>query len=362
MRRGRYRQQVRIAAAIAAASLIAGACGDDGGEDPSGDVETSAANTSAGGDETAGGGSEGSATSNGDDEIGPPEVTDITFGTFSTGTAALPVMLAIEEGFFEDEGLSVTEQYLESTTAIVPLLASGDVEYAVLSVEAMFTALQAEIDLDLLATIGEGGSENAQMLWVRDDSGIETAADMEGATVGLLTVGGLGDILLGEALAEVDLTLDDVTLTEVSFSNMRLALERGDIDVGWLPGPFNAALLAEDPDDLRPVVDYADVGSLREQYGSCICANAGFAAEHPNTTARFVRAMTRAADMLAADPDFERETLARFGEFEPEIVEFLPNYPYNTDPDRAWFERSMERMIDYGQLEGPVDLDPLFGG
>lgn len=262
--------------------------------------------------------------SSGSDDAGggEPETTDLTFATFSTGIPSLAALVAVDEGYFEDEGLTVAVEKLESTPAVVPVLASSAAQFGYLGYSSAFDAVAAGVDL-----VNISGSnqmvEAGQQLWVRDDSPITSVEDMEGASVGVLAVGSFGDVLIGEALDEAGLSLDDVELKEVAFPNMAAALEAGDIDVGWLPSPFNASVAADPESPLRLLVDFQEVESLEDLPIGGIWALRAWAEENPNTVAAIRRALDAAGADLD-DPDYNREKQAEYGGFPPEIAAQAP--------------------------------------
>lgn len=78
--------------------------------------------------------------------------------------------------------------------------------------------------------------------YAAEDSDIESAADLEGGTVGVNGIGtGVHAIVVRE-LQNHDLTEDDVEFIEVPFPGMRSSIDEGEIDAGIVPNTFAAEM------------------------------------------------------------------------------------------------------------------------
>lgn len=292
-------------------------------------------------------------TSGADGEL---ETTTVRYGTFSTGLASREVLIAEELGYFEDAGLQVEFQNVATTAALIPLLASGQLDMAYLSYQPTFSALAAGVDLTL-AGHTQDLTEGIQALYVATDSDFESVADLEGKRIGVNAVGGFGDILVGEALATEGYTLDDVELVELNFSNMIGAIEQGEIDAGWLPSSFIAVADADPEERTRRLVDFSDIPSLTSlPQGGDIAAGA-FQRENPNTVAAFVAAEKKAAEYLAENPEYDREQQVKIAGFPPAVGKLLGLVPYVGNVSVDDLEKVAELQKQYGQLAGDVDVE-----
>jgi NitT/TauT family transport system substrate-binding protein len=130
---------------------------------------------------------------------------------------------AIDQGYFEEEGLEV--EIIPSGGDIVPqdALANGDVDFAIAWVPKVLGSIEAGANLTDIAQIFQR-SGTLQVSWA--DSGIESVADFEGKTIGSWGFGNEWEIFA--AMAEEGLDSTTVQIITQDF-NMNAFLQ-GDID------------------------------------------------------------------------------------------------------------------------------------
>ncbi|PRY69910.1 NitT/TauT family transport system substrate-binding protein [Glaciihabitans tibetensis] len=131
---------------------------------------------------------------------------------------------AVDQGYYEDEGLDVT--IAEGGGDIVPIdaLASGDADYAISWVPKVLGSIEQGTNVTNVAQIFER-SGTTQISF--KDAGIESAADLDGKNVGSWGYGNEWELFAGMQQAGVD-TTDGITLVQQAFDmNGFLA---GDID------------------------------------------------------------------------------------------------------------------------------------
>ena len=167
---------------------------------------------------------------------------------------------AVDQGFFEDEGLEVTIN--ESGGDIVPqdALANGDADFAIAWVPKVLGSIEQGANLTNVAQI----FQRSGTLQVSDaDSGIESVADFEGKKIGSWGFGNEWEIFA--AMAAEGLDASSVEIVTQDF-NMNAFLQ-GDIDAAQAMTYNEYAQLLEsvDPDtgelyteDDFNVISYAD--------------------------------------------------------------------------------------------------------
>ena len=148
---------------------------------------------------------------------------------------------AVEQGFFEEEGLDV--EIVPSGGDIVPqdALANGDADFAIAWVPKVLGSIEAGANLTDIAQIFQR-SGTLQVAWA--DSGIESVEDFSGKKVGSWGYGNEWELFAG--LGEAGVT--DFTLVTQAFD--MLGLLNGDIDAAQAMTYNEYAQLLEtvDPD------------------------------------------------------------------------------------------------------------------
>ena len=158
----------RLGAGLAALALVAGAAACSSGSSSSG-TSTS-----------------GSATSG---TSGSPEMTNVKVGILSASDDA-PVLLAIKQGFFKQQGLNVSYTIMPSTNASTALLQSHTIQFAIMNYVGMFQQEKAFPGLNLRII-----ADNVQTspglfdFMVAKDSKIKSLADLKGKKLSVPSAG-----------------------------------------------------------------------------------------------------------------------------------------------------------------------------
>ena len=200
---------------------------------------------------------------------------------------------ALDQGFFEDEGLDV--EIVEGGADIVPqdVLASGDVDYAISWVPKVLGSIEQGANITDVAQIFE---RSATLQVAMADSGIDGPEDLAGKKVGSWGYGNEWELFAGMKDAGVD--PGDIELIQQAF-DMNGFLS-GDIDAAQAMTYNEYAQVLEtvnpdtgelyQPEDLS-VIDWNDEGSAMLQ--DAIWAGAARLAddsEYQETTTAFIKA------------------------------------------------------------------------
>jgi NitT/TauT family transport system substrate-binding protein len=286
---------------------------------------------------------------------GEPEMAEITVGTLPIVDVA-PVYLAIEEGLFADEGLSVTPEVMQGGAAAIPALQGGDLDIAFGAWPSFLIANQQGIELRAVAD-GVAAVPGFTEFLAMPDSGFEgDPSALAGTTVALNTLGNLGELALRDTLADAGLDYSDVTAVEIPFPEMGAALEGGNVDVVWSVEPGvtgNKANL-----DAVTVIDsYVDDMDGFPVAGYFVTAE--FAEQNPNTVSAFTRAVQAAAEMLNDDPDLRVQVAQTYTELPPELLENVTFPEFRGELDPAELERVYEKMLEHEMIEEGLDIRAL---
>lgn len=190
------------------------------------------------GDDDDGGGSDGS----------PDAPADVAMGYIPIMIFA-PVFVGIERGYFEDEGIHLDLQRLEGGADMLVQTAAGNFDIGAGGVGvAIFNAAAAalkengEVPFEIVAPLHSERPPVTTPLVVskrRYDAGeITSIADLEGKKVSINARGAATEYWLDRALRSGGLTINDIELTEVGFSDVAAALDNGSIDGAMLGEPL----------------------------------------------------------------------------------------------------------------------------
>jgi len=213
---------------------------------------------------------------------------------------------AVDQGYYEDEGLDVT--IAEGGADIVPqdVLASGDVDYAISWVPKVLGSIEQGANITNVAQIFER-SATTQISF--KDKNITSPADLAGKNVGSWGYGNEWELFAGMQKAGVE--MGDISLVQQAFDmNAFLA---GDIDAAQAMTYNEYAQVLEtinpdtgelyQPEDLN-VIDWNEEGTAMLQ--DAIWANADKLADdeaYADQTVKFIKASIKGWIYAAGNPD-----------------------------------------------------------
>jgi NitT/TauT family transport system substrate-binding protein len=194
---GRRGLGLKLVALVAVLALVAAACADDDGDSTT--TADGTGTTADGGDPTTTG--------------APAEMREVDLALSTTSVFGYGYWLALDLGFYEDEGLDVALQGTGGSSDVAQLLAGNNAAAGMGVPGAMLPAIQAGANLYPFFTYAYGEVFDVV---VPEGSEITSIAELEGMTIGISELAG-GEVPLVRALlVEAGLDPDaDVEIVEV---------------------------------------------------------------------------------------------------------------------------------------------------
>lgn len=271
-----------------------------------------------------------------------------------------PVYVAIERGYFADEGLNVELTPFQSTNDAVVQLGAGNFEVAIAGGNAgVFNALEQGLKLTVVAPMHRESPPLATPLIIsanRTDE-IQSAADLRGKRLGVNGNGTAIEYWLAQALAQGGVGIDEVTIEAVPFPAMGAALENGTLDGAVMSEPLvtinrDQGLIAVLSDDF-----------LDGFTATYVFMNQDWLAANEDVARRFLRAYLRACRDLQGDymtPEIAA-IIEKYTEVPAAVIErsALSYYYDDGTIPVADLETLQQFFLERGSLEytEPLDLD-----
>jgi NitT/TauT family transport system substrate-binding protein len=297
------------------------------------------------GDDDSGGGGDGD---------GP---TTVTVGTLPIANAA-PMYLGMEKGFFEAEDLKLKPQVGEGGAALMPMLLSGDAQFAFVGVIPAITAVAKDLPIKIVTSsddAAETEEEDWQTLVVPKGSPIKSVEDLPGKTVAVNALKGLAEVVISRSLEKQGVDYEDVKLLEVPFPEMPAALAQKRVDAALLTEPFLSAVLAEGGTQ----IDAPSVETLPSFPNGVYVASEQYIAENGDVVDRFARAMNKSLDYAQAHPEEVRRIIPTYTETPEAAAAELRLPPFDSELDRKGIELEAELTAKYGIIEEAPQYDDL---
>jgi len=168
----------------------------------------------------------------------------VNYGYSTAGAINAPVYLAEEMGYFADQGIAINYVQFPSASEVIPSVTRGDVDAAAVGLNpATLNALAGNFGIKLVADTGTqfaGFPLNIVVVTNEMAGTIKGPADLKGHKIAL-TPPGLGTasgFLLSKYLAQGNLTVNDVDIVPLGFSDQVAALTNRSVDAAFMAEPF----------------------------------------------------------------------------------------------------------------------------
>ena len=213
---------------------------------------------------------------------------------------AAPLLMSLDQGYFDAESLDVTLAPGTGSTSALPLVASGEYDLGSVDINSLVTWRDAHPETDMKAIFIIYNEPPYAVLGLRSQ-GVIGPMDLEGKVLGAPSLDGA--FAQWPAFVVANGILEDrVTIKDISFPDREPMLKDGDVDAitGFSFSSYitlqNNGVPAED----ISLMLMSDFGL--DLYGNAIIVNPRFAADHPEAVEGFIRALVRGFQETVANP------------------------------------------------------------
>jgi NitT/TauT family transport system substrate-binding protein len=224
----------------------------------------------------------------------------------------LPVHFADLGGFYEKNGLKVEIVNAEGGTRGLQVLLSGELQAMHVGLAPAVQANLKGADLRLVAS-----TVNLMPFTVFATKPTNPPLP-KGATVAISTFGSETDIAVSIMLAQLGMTRDDVTITQIGGTTQRLgAMIAGRVDAAPLLEPAVSAARERG----FPVV--MDLAAKKTPWiFDAVVVTRSYLKEHPDNITRFLKAYIEGAERAFTDEKWAKEVIAkRFKTNDPKVID-----------------------------------------
>jgi NitT/TauT family transport system substrate-binding protein len=283
------------------------------------------------------------------DEGAPPEPMTLRVQTGPVLFEGL--LIGIEEGYFEDEGLTIEHSFTSNATELIPQVINGGVEISSANGFSVMNAVMQGLPVKAI-----GGLSNAQPepvvngILVQPDSGIEGYEDLEGKKVGVVDLRDSWEVGTRESVELAGGDPSTIEFIRLPLPNLNEAVLSGQVDAVYNTGVFW---------DLGIQAGLVSIGSpvYEDLVGTPVgvwVASDTFIAEHPDVVERFNRAWARAVETANDDPDRVRQVRLDNTEADPDFVYRTPVVPFFAEIDEEGWQHAIEIADKHDMLDGPA--------
>lgn len=279
--------------------------------------------------------------------------------------AQAPYYIAIANGYFDKEGITVESANVRSALDTIAPLATGQLDVSFGAATAgFFNAAHQGFDLRVVASLGYQGPVMATQPLIRkalwDDGTIKSGKDFRGRKVAVNAPGDITEYFFTKTAKKYGMTLKDINIVPLGFAEQLVAFKNGAIDAGSLPEPLSTTAQMAG----IAVLDKADVDDSSGAITTFVFFGTKFMHDRPQVALAFLRALVRGArdaqGQYLKDSKIAASIAQQTG-LKVEAVEASTPYAIDPNLDIARFEdglRDQESVHrENGRLNYTGDLD-----
>ena len=300
------------------------------------------------------------ATESTPDASGTTTLKVATIGLVSDGA----LVLGQEQGFFEEEGLTIETSVVANPPAGLAAAQSGQVDVAYSPSIPLLNALASGVPLKVIAPADgfvAGASELDDPITVDDtglyasaDSGFTEVADLEGATIAIPARKAQLEVVVADSLERAGVSAESVNWVVLDFTSAVAALQNGTVDAAGLVSPFTSEAEANG----SVFVDAPSVGFFEEGAVGLWTAGDSTLSSKADAIAAFQRAVAKSNAYANEHPDEAIQAGLDYTSSTLTVDEVkVPYWPTEVAP--VDLERVNDKLVALGFLTAPVDLEGI---
>jgi NitT/TauT family transport system substrate-binding protein len=149
-------------------------------------------------------------------------------------------LFAIEKGWFKEAGIKVDLDYINSSADVMAMVAQNQYQLIEGGISAgYFNAVEKGLPVMMVADRTSSPIYHNIMLSPANKDKIKTIKDLKGKVIASNGAGSISTYETGKVLEAGGLTLQDVEIKVIPFTQMGLALKNGAVDAALLIPPFS---------------------------------------------------------------------------------------------------------------------------
>ncbi|SDP00153.1 NitT/TauT family transport system substrate-binding protein [Actinopolyspora xinjiangensis] len=278
-------------------------------------------------------------------------MTTINLGTMPAVDVA-PLHLAMDKGYFAEEGLKINTSTIAGGAQGIPKLASGELDITFGNWVSFIRAKQeGKVDIKAVSDAYQA-RKGTFLLMHMPDKTVHKPADLEGKKVAVNTRANLNELTAVSALKTRGVDTSKIEFVTMDFPDMPAALDRSDVAAASVIEPFisranqlGAETLLDQtsgPTANMPIAGYAATSEWTEQ--------------NPDAAAKFQKVMSKAQAEANGDRNAVEELLPDYTKIEPKTASLVTIGTYPSTLEASRLKSVVSLMENNGELP-PNEFD-----
>jgi NitT/TauT family transport system substrate-binding protein len=262
-----------------------------------------------------------------------------------------PLYLGMSKGFYKEEGLDIVPQFSQGGAVIVPKVISGELDIGFSNIVSLLNAASRGLPIKIISQADQSNDESA--LVVSSTSNLQNVADLQGKTVGVVSLDNLATLDINWAAQKASGDWRKIKYVELSFLQMSAALRSNRVDAVAVSEPWKTIMRQAGMKNLESVNNSVALHSTVATY----FATADFIKANEDVVVRFVRATHKSLIYAQEHQDEVRAVLPTYTKVPPEIIAEM-RFPYfSTDLNVPSIETQARLAEEYGYVSKAPPLE-----
>jgi len=292
-----------------------------------------------------------------------PKPYNLRYGHMGVADSA-PIYVAVEKGFFAEEGLNVTLTRFTGGPQIIEAAVAGSIDCGHSGIVPAIMAFSSGIPLRIMTDQATWDLEHDASAWVvRADSDIQSVEDLKGKTYAVHTYGSLTYLVAQIVFKTHGLKTPpdpspDVNVVLIPFPKMPEALSATDgVDVIDTVEPFVTIAL-----QMGGRILYHPATSIFPDHvwhTATAFFMQEFIDEHKDVVDAFIRANVKAVRWIRDNREETMRIVAKYTGLDYDLVKTMALPTWGESLDSNGVQREMELMLEWGWIKESIDVSKL---
>lgn len=288
------------------------------------------------------------------------EMPKLDIGISTTWWGHIPIMVAIDKGYFKELGVDVEVQPIGSSADRIRAVTSGDVAWSNLGrIAAISEMSRGNEAFYFFANVDDSpGNEGC---WARP--GFGSLADLKGKKI---AANSSAEITLSGLLEEAGMTASDIEFVNLPGGEMAAALAKGDVDAACVWEPLFTAVRDAAPGGTllgtdKDTAGYKKFGTMASP--DIVIISRKVADETPELAGKLAQAMFKGAAYTNANPEDTAETVAHYFRKPPaDVLAAIKSFQYfgadGWEKHMELHSGQMQYLADWLHANGKIPSAP----
>ncbi|MBW2981641.1 ABC transporter substrate-binding protein [Candidatus Woesearchaeota archaeon] len=286
------------------------------------------------------------------------EKTTVNIG-YKKHVAYMPLFIAQEKGFFEQEGLTVNPIIFDSTNQMMAAVVSGDIDASLggANLQTVYSIEEKSPNsMKVFTTLDVNEDTGITCVMVKSDSDISSMSELEGKKSATLP-GTFAPIWINAALKTVGLNKEDIEIQGLDAKLQLAALESGQVDVVFTVEPACSFGVNK---GIGKIIYTEPLRHLGSSLTASIISTK-LIEENPNVADKIVAATDKAVDFIRENPEESMDIMAKYADYKPDSIKGMktPVYSKSTEISEENLQDLADKLYAEGDLASRLDVSRI---